>query len=287
MNSWKSCLVAGCLAMPLLTSAQHYPVGSEGIKAATLPPPGFYLRDYNQFYTADHFRGGPPGFEVNAYAQVLRGIYITDYEILGAKYGADVVLPFVYTDFKMTGLRNRAFGLGDLNFEPLLLSWNREKYDAAFGYSVWAPSGEFDLTRPAKPGKGYWSQMLTLGGTYYMDQEKTWAVSALNRYEFHHRNKDVQTTAGDTYSLEFGLSKSLRKTIDVGLVGYYQQQVTVDSGPGAVLPKVRDHVIALGPEISAVCTKLGVIGSLRYLKEFDANNRSEGQMVTLTLTKRF
>jgi hypothetical protein len=28
----------------------HYPPGLHGINAATLPPPGFYVRDYNFFY---------------------------------------------------------------------------------------------------------------------------------------------------------------------------------------------------------------------------------------------
>ena len=31
----------------------HYVNGVEGIKAATLPPPGFYYRLYNVFYNAD------------------------------------------------------------------------------------------------------------------------------------------------------------------------------------------------------------------------------------------
>jgi hypothetical protein len=39
--------------------AQHYPAGSEGIKAASLPPPGFYFEDYNSFYYSDR----TPGFD--------------------------------------------------------------------------------------------------------------------------------------------------------------------------------------------------------------------------------
>ena len=51
------CLLAvGFAALPGLLSAQpsaHYAPGVEGIKAASLPPPGVYFRDYSYFYTAD------------------------------------------------------------------------------------------------------------------------------------------------------------------------------------------------------------------------------------------
>ena len=48
-----SLVVAGLVAVPALLQAQptaHYAPGTEGIKAATLPPPGIYVRDYNSFY---------------------------------------------------------------------------------------------------------------------------------------------------------------------------------------------------------------------------------------------
>ena len=48
-------LLAVLFAIPSLVQAQptdHYVPGSEGIKAASLPPPGLWLRDYNSFYYA-------------------------------------------------------------------------------------------------------------------------------------------------------------------------------------------------------------------------------------------
>ena len=51
------CLLAVALAaLPGAIQAQpdaHYVPGIEGIKGASLPPPGFYFRDYNVFYVAD------------------------------------------------------------------------------------------------------------------------------------------------------------------------------------------------------------------------------------------
>lgn len=280
-------LSAACLlALPQRLFAQnHYPAGVEGIKAGSLPPPGFYLRDYNYFYFSDKLKGGPPNFDLFAYVQAPRAIWITDFKILGGYYGMDVLVPFVYTDLRAGGFENDSFGLGDIHVEPITLSWHVGQFDAAVGYAFWAPTGDFDAKRPDRPGKGFWSHMLTAGGTWYVDKEKTWAASILNRYEFHTEIEDTPITPGNTWTLEWGLSKSITKIIDVGVVGYYQKQTTEDDGPGA--SNVREHVVALGPEISAFCPRLGLFTSLRYLKEFEAKDRPEGHTVALTLTKRW
>lgn len=291
--------LSGALAPSLLAqSMSHYPVGVEGIKAATVPPPGIYLRDYNLGYFSTDFPvGGPPGFEsLEAYVQAPRLIWISDWKILGADYGADLIVPFGWQQVKAnlptpgtppttTHTVWRDFGLGDVEIAPVILGWHGKQWDAVFSYAWWMPSGDYDMANPASIGKGFWGQMFTVGGTYYFDAEKTWAVSALNRYEINQPNSDLNTRPGQVYSLEFGLSKSLTKTIDVGVVGYYQQQTTDDSGANS--STLHQHTFGVGPEISAVCTKLGLITSLRYIRELESAYRPEGNLLTLTLTKRF
>ena len=63
-------LAAGLMALPTALQANqankviagHYPAGAEGLKGASLPPPGLYLRDYNIGYYADQYQNGPPSF---------------------------------------------------------------------------------------------------------------------------------------------------------------------------------------------------------------------------------
>ena len=55
------------------------------------------------------------------------------------------------------------FGIGDIQLEPLLLSWHLPQFDIAAGYAVWAPTGDFSPERPDMLAKGFWSHMLTLG----------------------------------------------------------------------------------------------------------------------------
>jgi len=263
----------------------HYPNGVEGIKGATLPPPGIYLRDYNYFYTADTFDAGPPGFELFAYVQAPRLIWISPFEVLGGYYGADVLVPLVYQDVKFGGRSWDKFGLGDIFVEPITLSWHRDQFDLGVGYGFWAPTGDFDPAEPASPGKGYWGHMLTAGATVFLDDAKSWSVSALNRYEINHENPDTKITPGDAWTLEVGLAKTFQQTIDLGVVGYLQTQTTRDRGE--VANPNRAWVYGVGPEANFFFPKHMFFASVRYVYEIDAALRPQGHMVNITLTKGF
>ena len=265
--------------------AGHYKPGVEGLNAASLPPPGLYFRDYNYGYFADRFSAGPPDFNLKAYVQAPRLIWLSDYTILGGTYGADILVPIVYEDLKFKGYSGHDFDFYDPYFCPFILSWHPQQFDFAVAYGFWAPLGHYNVQDPVSTGKGFWTHMLTAGGTWHMDTEKTWALSLLNRYEINQNNKDLDIRPGQTWTLEGGLAKSLTKSIEVGAAGYYQQQTTRDSGA-----KASDDlasIIGVGPEVIAVCPYTGIITSLRWIYEVSAHDRPQGNVVNLTLTKRF
>ena len=281
------------LSSPLLAQGPsftaHYVPGLEGIKGASLPPPGFYLRDYNVFYNADRVNmpnGDKAGvaFDASVYANGLRGIWVTDWKVLGGNFVMDALVPFISTDIKVAGRHFSECGFGDIYLEPALIAWHGTQWDAAFGYSMWLPTGD-SQPNSADPGKGFLSHMISAGGTVYFDKEKTWALSLLNRYEINQEERDSRVRPGDQWTLEWGLSKSIKPTIEVGLVGYYQLQATTDAGSTA--SHERDQVLAFGPEVSVFCPAMGLFTSLRYNYEVLAKDRPQGQTITLTLTKVF
>ncbi|MCX7590866.1 MAG: transporter [Kiritimatiellae bacterium] len=261
---------AATIAQPPPSFGGHYPTGVEGIKGGTLPPPGFYIRDYNLFYFADRLND-PDGDEIGdldlfAYAQAFRPVWITDFQIAGGYYGMDFLVPVIVTDFEFRHpggrLADCSAGIGDLFFEPVTLSWHWQKADFGLGYGFWVPTGNTRLDMPSKPGKGFWSHMFTLGGTWYPDAEKTWSVSILNRYEIHTEHEDIDITPGNTFSLELGISKALSQTVEVGLAGYYQQQTTKDDGD-VTHSKDLDRVFGLGPEVVLTIPKCALFVSVR------------------------
>jgi hypothetical protein len=285
-------LAASLAALPGIIQAQpsaHYVPGSEGIKGASLPPPGVYARDYNYFYWAGQFNDPSgndahvPNADVFTYANVPRVIWITDTKFLGGFVGVDALLPLVYQHVKAGGFDSSTFGVGDL-FGEGTLSWHPKQFDIAIGSGVWAPTGDSGKPPTTRAGAGFWTFMQTAGVTWYIDEEKTWAVSALNRYEFNTEQQDTDVIPGQTYTLEWGVSKSVCKEADLGVVGYYQQQVNPNSGSSY---SSRSSVAAIGPEVSVMFPKQMFFVSLRYNYEFIADSRAQGSEVTLTLTKRF
>jgi hypothetical protein len=273
------------LALPSFVQAQpsaQYAPGTEGLKAATLPPPGLYLRDYNEFYYADHandFQGNKvPSPEAFGYVNAPRLIWITDVEVLGGYLGADALVPLNYTHLSGLG---QNFGVGDVFFEGTWSS-HLKQWDFALGAGAWAPTGRFSPTDPTLPGTGYWTEMFTVGATWYPDEAKKWSLSALNRYECSQQNGDTGNTVGQAYTVEGGLGYGVTKTVDVGVITYYQQQVTPTTGYSF---DQRNRVAGVGPEVSAFFPSITLGVSLRYAYEFMAEGRLQGNTVTLTLTK--
>jgi len=298
----RSLIAVALAAVPGALQAQpdaHYVPGIEGILCATLPPPGFYFRDYNVFYQAGQLNNGagnaiPGVFQAITYANVPRAIWITDAKFLGGYVGGDVVVPLVYTDLHVNNVyRNSNFGLGDIYVEGTL-SWHPGQFDIGAAVGINMPTGASG--QPTSAGLGYWGPQLTLGATYYFDPAKTWAISLLNRYEFNSEDRDdhaIDATPGQAWTLEYGLSKTFKdvcpaiKKMELGVAGYYQQRITKSTGdePYAGLAFPYSRVAAAGPEINVDFPF--VTTSLRYNYEFMAENRAQGQTVTLTLTKRF
>jgi hypothetical protein len=298
-----SSLIAVALAtVPGALQAQndaHYPVGIEGIKGSTIPPPGFYIRDYNMFYIANDVNNGagkniaPDNFQAMVYAQVPRFIWISDYKILGGYFGGDVVVPIEYINLKAGPLNTSTFGLGDVYVENTL-SWHAKTFDVGSAVGINMPTGASG--KETSPGLGYWGPQLSLGVTYYLDSDKTWAVSALNRYEINSEDRDLHqyhVTPGQAWTLEWAVSKTLKnvsssvKAMDVGVVGYYQQRTTASTGDEPIAEKYYPYsrVAAVGPEVSVDFPYC--MASLRYNYEFMADNRMQGHNITLTLTKKF
>jgi len=298
------CLLAAALAaVPGALQAQpdaHYVPGIEGIECATLPPPGWYFRDYNVFYLGELLDNGaghnvaPQNFQAMVYATVPRLIYISDIKVLGGYLGGDVVLPFVYSSYRNAPgpnglISGSTFGMGDFYGESTL-SWHPGAFDIGSALGFWAPTGNSSGPPQTQPGNGYYTPELTLGVTYHIDEQKTWAISALNRYEFcNSEYNHTGVTPGQAWTLEWGISKKVIKTIDVGLVGYYQQRITASTGDEPLAQELFPYsrVAAVGPEVNVFCPSMKLWTSLRYNYEFMAENRVQGHTFALVLTKAF
>ncbi len=272
----------------------HYVPGVEGIKAASLPPPGVYWRSYNIFYNSSSLRDGngdelPVNFDVSVFATANRFIWMTDKKVLGGFFGVDAIIPLVSTDIKIGAMHvdDSQFALGDIFFESTL-SWHGPRYDVGLGLGWYAPTGKYDKTEPASAGMDFWTTMLTFGATAYLDQGRLWTLSALGRYEINSEKGDTKIKPGQEFLFEYGLSRTVAKIWDLGLSGYCLWQVTDDSGADMNWDaSVHDRVFSIGPEASVFIPPAKAFLSLRTLFEAGARDRTQGNTVTVTFTKIF
>ncbi len=287
---WVAIIILG----PTLLHGQHYVAGVLGLESSTVPAPGLYTLDYSYFYSAGQLNNPSgnklPAAKLNAfvYAQVPRVVWITNRKFLKGSLGFEASLPLVYQHVRFNGangvFRGNTSSVGDSLIGPLV-GWHRGKFDYAGALGFYVPWGNSAVSPTTRAGLGYLGTMLSAGATWRPDRAKTWSLSALNRYEFNTEQRDSHITLGSVYTVEWGVSKSVSKTVALGPAGYYQQKITADSGRGAstLLP----HAAAVGPELSLAFRGPSLFVSWRYLYEFAVAGRPQGQTGTLTLTKRF
>lgn len=301
-------LVSACALLVLVANSLNvqgqetapYPNGTSGLLAGTVPPPGHYWLMYNRLYTADVLKspdggvataadGGPLGLDFEALANVHRFIYVTDKKIWGADYAWNFVVPFVAIDAQIAsaGIDDVDFKIGDMNVEPFVMEWHKPRYDFGFVYGFFSPTAHRSDTRPSLPGKDFWTNYAGLAGTYYLDEERTWSASILSRYEVPTKRMHKDITPGNNLSFEWGIGKTFQETSTFGVSGYCSWQTTLDRGSDVTYPNVLDHVYGIGPEVQYFSPEHKVGFHFRYWWEFDARDRPEGTIMTLTLVKPF
>ncbi len=279
----------------------HYVSGIEGIKCGIVPDPGMYYRMYNSYYQADTLNGENgeevPGidFDVSVFANVHRFLWVKENKATNGDIAFSVILPFQYTAVEMSfpfapppPIDEDMIAIADPYIEGIL-AWHAPQYDTAIGAGIFIPLGKYDKDDISTPGKDMWTLMLNFAGNYFFDAEKTWSASVLARYEIHSEKSDKDVKLGNDFHFEWGLGKTLAQYWDVGLVGYCRWQVTDDSGDDVDADptwdkSIHDKVYAIGPEVSVLLPIKGAL-SLKTVFEFDAEDRQEGTITTLTFTK--
>ena len=283
------------------TSGAHYPFGGEGVLAASAPPPGFHYRIYNTWYNPDTLKDDNGdkldiGFDLDVFSTVHRFVHVTSKKILGADFLYNVIIPIIEKDISIEALDisdSKSLSMGDMVIEPIALAWHKPQWDAVAALAVIAPTGEYYMDKPASPGLGYWSGMLTLGTTIFFDQAKSWSISALTRTLIHTEQDDTKVTPGSEFVVEYGFGKAItvneKLSIRPGIAGcaYWQIEDDSDDGPGTFADE-RKEAFALGAEINFFWLPPTLLQiNLRALREFNAENTAQGSQLVLTLTKSF
>jgi hypothetical protein len=145
------------------------------------------------------------------------------------------------------------------------------------------PVGLYSSSNLANIGLGHGAIDGGVGYTYF-DPKSGHEFSAVLGFTGNFENQSTGYTSGIDSHLDWGASQFLTKQLQVGLVGYFYEQLTGDSGCAPVLCPFESRVMGVGPQIGYIFPVAGMQGyvNLKGYGEFDHDNRPDGWNVWLT-----
>jgi hypothetical protein len=105
-------------------------------------------------------------------------------------------------------------------------------------------------------------------------------------FSFNGGNPATRYRSGNEFHAEWSATKNFDQGFSAGLIGYYYDQLTGDSGAGAVLGSFEGRAVAVGAMAGYTFNigKLPVSTRLKVYREVEAVNRTQGTAVFATVT---
>jgi hypothetical protein len=172
---------------------------------------------------------------------------------------------------------------GDL-FPQFTLRWNAGVNNWMTYVTGDIPVGAYDSARLANLGLGHGAIDAGAGYTYF-DPKTGYEFSTVAGLTYNLINPSTDYQNGVDFHLDWGASKFLTKQWQIGLVGYFFNQISCDSGAGDKVGCFESRVAGIGPQIGYIFPinerYQGYI-NLKGFGEFAAEHRAEGWNTWLT-----
>jgi hypothetical protein len=274
-----------------------YPLGMTATNSGVVPEPGLTYVNAFLFYSRDESKG-PNGetvatgsnsvlMDMNTFSWVSKA-RIEPFG--GAKLSASATIPIANNSLTSDsiGALSGGGGLADTYYQPFILGWTLKRADLRFAYGFLAPTGRFRAGASDNVGSGYWTHTLSAGETLYLTADRATAVSAFELYEFHTEQEGTGIHPGQTLSLDYSVTRTLRLKPDlrlqIGVAGYEQWQTTGKSGTN-VTPAEADaryRVNSLGIAANFILPERRMSLGAKFYKEFANRSTFEGYSVQIT-----
>jgi hypothetical protein len=263
----------------------NYAIGAQTVAAAYLPPPG--ATEFYGYLVYDHagsFRdaaGNPsiPQFDAQLVAGAPRVVH-TWGEFHEVSLSSGGFAEATYVKVAGAGHSDHSAGIDLLGLEPLTFTAGIGSYRFLLGPVIYIPAGEYHRDAPANCSTHYASAAIETGLTW--TPTPRWDLSLNPDVTFNMRNKATGYRSGTMIGLTGGASwrpfvGDLRW--QVGVSGYYEQQITDDREQGSPVPGgFRLRRQAIGPQIG-FWPQPASAWLLKWQHEFDVRNGTQGELV--------
>mgnify|MGYP003615255204 FL=1 len=289
-----------CLGAALLTAASAsfategggstYPVGAENHLAGAAPPPGVYVLEYVNVYSADRVNDGQgqavpiPGFKVNAVAAATRIAWVTNTPVMGGQLVAHAILPLVKVKVSAAGRSSSSSGLGDVSLGAGVAWHHSPQLHSVAALDIVLPVGRYDAARPVNVGRNYASiQPAYLVSWIDPNGLNADAKIGLN---LNRTNNDTGYRSGNELNIDYALGWGLGNGWVLGVGGNIYQQLSDDKRLGQSVPGAKGRAYSAGPNLKYDSGK-GWFITAKLAREFSVRSRSEGTQFWIKTTIPF
>ena len=263
------CLLAGALtfaagsAEAVEGNTPYVPGLSVGSAAGALPGPGFYFSNDNVFVDGGlkNNSGNSTAGNVWADLDIPSLLWVPDFEVLGAQFGAAIVQPYTFQGLDVPGAGGRATisnGLFNTIISPVNLSWNLHNgFFVSTGLGIYLPDGYYShqasatggqTTATASIANNFWTFEPGAAVSYL---KSGWDLTLHALVDVNTENNTTSYQSGDIFYLDYTVTKTLGHWT-VGAGGNFTQQFTNDTVGGAAVNGNGNKLerVLLGPTAS-------------------------------------
>lgn len=230
---------------------------------------------------------------------VIGGGYSFDKTILGGAH-ASVAAFLPYSDITISGnsaalggvsIRNSVSGFGDMTVVPLLLGWKADNWQYDVLIPVYVPTGSYEKGRLGNTGLNYWTVDPTVGVAY--SNAKTGLNAAIHvGLAINTENSATNYKSGNILHLDAAVQQIIplgSGFATVGAEAWYFEQVSCDSGAGAILGCFKGRTAGLGPVLSYIhpMGTQALIVEFKWLPELETKNRLKGDYLWMKVAYKF
>ena len=165
------------------------------------------------------------------------------------------------------------------------LKWNQGVHNTMVYVTGNIPSGTYDPNRLANLSLGFVGVDAGAGYTY-LDTKTGHEFSAVAGLTYSFKNPDTQYQNGIDAHIDWAASQFITPHVHLGVAGYFYQQLTGDSGIGAVLGPFKGRAIGIGPQMGFMFdlneSHSGYF-NVRGYRDVETENRAKNTILMATL----
>ena len=260
------------------------PVGGTDIKAAYLPPTGWYAALITGYASVSRYYGDngrvDPNTKISATANVNAAAleYVYPFQVFGGSVASSAVVPYIGGgSITLDGINQQFAGMGDLYSDLIVWSKylgpigidtanNKASPAAPYGltvklaYSMIFPTGVYSPTQFVDPGHNTIIYIPNFAVSYLTAPNflgDGLEISAHAFFDISGKNDATNYSTGTVWDVDYAVSEKIGRW-QVGLAGYYAQQWESDIQNGQmVIPNGKKlETAALGPVVAYAIPEL-------------------------------